>query len=66
MITSYVEPLFGISQEGSPQSTRTSTNLAPSTFTVPLFVRKKKPTEVLMDSSSDRPDVGAIAVLGYN
>jgi len=27
---------------------------------------KKKPTEVLMDNSSERPDLANIAILGYN
>jgi len=28
--------------------------------------RQRRPTDVLMDSSYDRPDVATIAVLGYN
>ncbi|WP_156545751.1 hypothetical protein [Cupriavidus sp. D384] len=28
--------------------------------------RQRTPTEVLIDNSNDRPDISAIAVLGYN
>ncbi len=40
-------------------------NLAPQTLAIPHFARKN-PTDVLMDSPNDRPDVRTVAVLGYN
>jgi len=66
MISSYVEPLSCISAGGSTQPLRGSMNLARPTISIPHVVRGKKPTEVLLDNSSDRPDVRTVAVLGYN
>jgi hypothetical protein len=66
MISSFVKPLSSISAGSSPQPPQRSMNLAHPNVATPHVVREKKPTDVLMDGSNDRPDVRTVAVLGYN
>ncbi len=65
MTSLYVEPLSGISRDGSPEAPQMPKILAHSTATT-SHGGPRKPTEVLMDGSSGRPDVWSVAVLGYN
>ena len=64
MISSYVEPLSCIPAEGSPQQSQQSMHLARQDLVTHLV--RKRPTDVLMDGSNERPDVRTVAVLGYN
>jgi hypothetical protein len=65
MTSLYVEPLSCISRDGSPEAPQMPKILAHPTATT-SHSGPRKPTEVLMDSSSGRPDVWTVAVLGYN
>ena len=64
MISSYLEPLSCIHAEGSPQQSQQSMHLARQDLVTHLV--RKRPTDVLMDGSNERPDVRTVAVLGYN
>lgn len=52
--------------ERSPRATQGAGKLTSLAYAAPHFGPLRKPTEVLMDNSNDRPDVATIAILGYN
>lgn len=63
---STTQPRYSSPFERSPRALQGVAKPAGRAHAASYLVPLRKPTEVLMENSNDRPDVATIAILGYN